>query len=814
MADVSIQITGNNEGLLAALDGAKAAVANAAAEMQGSFAKVTGMISGMQNAVLGFASLFAGGALFKDLISSTVGATTEAILMGRQFGISATQASILKLALAAVFVTQEQFSSAGNAITRTLKTNEDSFKQLGVATRDANGNLRPTVDIILDVNSKLATFKEGTDRNVEGMKIYGRAWKEVAPTIGLTSEAMAAAKITADALGLTVGQEGEAANKRYRTSMDGVHNVLSGVANVIASALLPVLSSLGEWFGSIGPQVVQAFRDAIAGLEIAFEGLLLGINIIAETIKTVFMSLGTLALTFTIVITKALHFDGAGAAAAWRAGMTQIENEYKTGADNIVRYATETHDKMVAAMEPPKVTPIAPEQTGDAASVGNDKDLMARLQAQLDEIKANYAAQGAAQGEFHEFSKQMELDYWQNILATTKLNTKEQLEVRKTIATLSYTIAKDSAEAQLATLKDQEAQFKGNLDAKLAIAQDYAAKVGRTYGLDSKQYAAAAKDILVIERDKVAQLLQIDKERQTAIQALALAQVDRDEENAKLATDFHLQTNAQLLSEDQQFEDRRFAIKQTALQQEKSLIDPANDPVGYAKILTQLEQLESQHEIKMQQIRSAAIKEQNKDWTALFGNLQSGFANVISGYLKGTATFSQSIRALWVSIADAIIQVIAQVAAQWLVAEVAQLVFGRTAAGEKVRQNAAVAGSGGVASWAAAPWPVDVGAPAFGASMAALAGGFAVAAGGYDIPSGVNPLTQLHANEMVLPATLADTVRQGAGGGGQAPNLNVSFHISAIDTQTGMAFIKGQMSNIAKGLRTEVNKFNPHLRPT
>jgi hypothetical protein len=31
--------------------------------------------------------------------------------------------------------------------------------------------------------------------------------------------------------------------------------------------------------------------------------------------------------------------------------------------------------------------------------------------------------------------------------------------------------------------------------------------------------------------------------------------------------------------------------------------------------------------------------------------------------------------------------------------------------------------------------------------------------GGYDIPSGVNPITQLHQNEMVLPAALADRVR-------------------------------------------------------
>ncbi len=45
------------------------------------------------------------------------------------------------------------------------------------------------------------------------------------------------------------------------------------------------------------------------------------------------------------------------------------------------------------------------------------------------------------------------------------------------------------------------------------------------------------------------------------------------------------------------------------------------------------------------------------------------------------------------------------------------------------------------------------------AAVLAFKGLVASAAGGYDIPSGVNPLTQLHAQEMVLPARLANPMR-------------------------------------------------------
>jgi len=84
-------------------------------------------------------------------------------------------------------------------------------------------------------------------------------------------------------------------------------------------------------------------------------------------------------------------------------------------------------------------------------------------------------------------------------------------------------------------------------------------------------------------------------------------------------------------------------------------------------------------------------------------------------------------------------------------------------------------------------------APAFGAAMAAAAGAYSAglsAAGGFDIPSNLNPVTQLHAREMVLPADLADTVRAmaggagagGGGGGGYRQAGSISIH--AVDSRS------------------------------
>lgn len=71
-----------------------------------------------------------------------------------------------------------------------------------------------------------------------------------------------------------------------------------------------------------------------------------------------------------------------------------------------------------------------------------------------------------------------------------------------------------------------------------------------------------------------------------------------------------------------------------------------------------------------------------------------------------------------------------------------------------------------------------------GYTSAGLVGGLAIAQasaeGGYDIPAGVNPMTQLHEKEMVLPRQQADVIRGLAGGGsGGAMKLTIVNNTSA-----------------------------------
>ena len=130
-----------------------------------------------------------------------------------------------------------------------------------------------------------------------------------------------------------------------------------------------------------------------------------------------------------------------------------------------------------------------------------------------------------------------------------------------------------------------------------------------------------------------------------------------------------------------------------------------------------------------------------------------------------------------------------------------------------IANAAAQAGAGGVASMAAAPFPLDLTAPAFGASMAAAALSFGTlkTASGGDVQ--VKPgMYELHKDEMVLPEWAATPLRQSLLGGG-TPSFgapandtggNVHINISALDGHSVKRMIMTEKHTIAKAVNEAV----------
>lgn len=182
-------------------------------------------------------------------------------------------------------------------------------------------------------------------------------------------------------------------------------------------------------------------------------------------------------------------------------------------------------------------------------------------------------------------------------------------------------------------------------------------------------------------------------------------------------------------------------------------------------------------------------------FTSAFEGMTDGVSNSIAKTIVHGDNLGESLKSVALSISENFIAAFIKIGIQkLLVDKVGAGAFAATIAAQS-QAMVAMAGLNAFAATAAIPFVgpelapeaaiAASGAAEVYATLATAAAGFSVlsAAGGMDIPAGVNPLTQLHEREMVLPAQHADTIRrlgaEGGEGGRGAMKLTIVNNTSA-----------------------------------
>lgn len=240
------------------------------------------------------------------------------------------------------------------------------------------------------------------------------------------------------------------------------------------------------------------------------------------------------------------------------------------------------------------------------------------------------------------------------------------------------------------------------------------------------------------------------------------------------------------------------------------------------------------------QARIAAINERadiaiweakNPRAMQFINSLQSTWTSGLARVFEGTLSFKDAINGIWGTIRSSFAQVAAGMLMDWMKTQAMRLIITKgtvvkevaieawgaiskvaIAVGSGIKTiaiKAYEAAAGAYAAIAGIPIVGPVLAPAMAA--AALAGVIALAsrisaAGGYDIPAGVNPMIQAHQEEMVLPAKLANPLRkmlakqgEGEGEGFGGGNTTVNVSLSGID---GPSIMRMMRSNDGKSALT------------
>lgn len=306
-------------------------------------------------------------------------------------------------------------------------------------------------------------------------------------------------------------------------------------------------------------------------------------------------------------------------------------------------------------------------------------------------------------------------------------------------------------------------------------------------------------------------LLQIDGARNAEMDRIAELQAQSDQEVAIGAA-----SQQEHLARLTQFNEQRLAADQLYIAQKKelALLDPDQNPVELERIEQEKAEIRRRYAAQGADIQRQQALESQTIWQSLTDTITGLWDKGVQALMNGTLTWSNAMRGIGAEMTQWFAtNVVGKMVKEFLAGEAAKiagkmgwvaiekalnLMSAKTTIASKGTETTAVTGmdavqaaTGAAKSQAGIPYIGPILAiAAMGAIFAAVSamGKKRSAMGGYDIPKGLNPMTQLHEEEMVLPKQYANVIRGLAGGGAgdggsESTAQPVSVNITSTDAR-------------------------------
>lgn len=788
--DAELRIGGDSSQLIDACNKAEQSVKQTFERMQASVSSLDKVFQRLQSSFLAVTAVMAGGKAFKEVISATTNEAAEVSKLEKVFGMTAESASSLNVALKLTGQSAEDFSAMAFKLLRNINSNEQGINDLGVATRDtATGGMRPMMDIMESAAKVLLQYKEGADRDAAAMYLFGRGAQEAMAILKLNADVMARANTLADAYGLKMGDEAVAASKKFKMEQAALGIMFDSINVKIGESVMPALTQLAGWFNDIGPALVNAFAWSLKHLIQFFEETGFAIRMLWDACQDFYERITLLFGGIAQAWDRLINGQYRAAKDVMSNTLDLIESNVKAHAERRLKIEMDTVDR---------VRKLWSGETGDSAETskepsgkgskawhepGSDGKKDKASDTRFQEWKSSLESMKEVEGDFFKSSLAMEESYWQQKLASLDKNSKKDAQTYREVQHELYAIHKQQAQ------QERDLAEEGN-----------------------------------------AQRVRLGKE-----------EVDARRETLRLKREVGEISEAQELQASIDLANDEYDIELQALRDKMALYEM--DKVQRQKILNEIELLEKQHAKTIQKINDDIRVEEKKSFEQMLSPIASAIDKSVTGMIMGTTTLKKALSNLFTSILGEFTNLVSKIVVKWAAGELAKtqafkegsmirsaleklgilestseeaaataskIAAAKAAAAGTIPAEAAMA-AGGAAS-AVAPIPIvgpAMATAAYAQTMSMVMAGLSVASasGGFDIPAGVNPMTQLHQEEMVLPADIAKPLRQNLGGGGLGGDTHL--HVHAVDAASVERLFRDNGHILAREMRRQVRNFTP-----
>lgn len=189
----------------------------------------------------------AGTALFA-VAKSTANYGDELVKMGQRLGVTVEETARLQHAAKLSDADLQGLSTTVGFLSRNMleasqgsKTALEGFAGLGISVTGANGQLKGTTDILVEISDKFRMMPDGPEKTGLAMQVLGKSAKEVLP---LLNSNLREAFEESDRFGLTMQTKAAKAAEHFNDELTKLQAAIRGVTNDLGTALIPKFDAL------------------------------------------------------------------------------------------------------------------------------------------------------------------------------------------------------------------------------------------------------------------------------------------------------------------------------------------------------------------------------------------------------------------------------------------------------------------------------------------------------------------------------------------------------------------------------------------
>ncbi|HEY3886504.1 MAG TPA: hypothetical protein VGL62_14930, partial [Vicinamibacterales bacterium] len=698
----------------------------------------------------------------KGAFEATAGAAVEFALSNERFagvmGISTEKAAGLSAALQNSGSSTEAYESIALRLEHSLRSAGGASDALKNQFKDANGHFLTGGDLMDRLQEVTGKYAGGAARTSVEVALLGKNTAEYQDVAKATTEAAAEQTEIYKRMGITSFGLDDATRK-LDDATGNLSTTWKAEKILIGQELTPAFTALFDAMGQDGPQMAGALGTAVKVLGTAFIGLKAIVVVVAASMAASLMEVWDGIKIGGELVNDVITGQWKNIGRDFHGGIAEMKNDW-TGLTTTIDQETKGAAKEIDALwaKKPKSTP-APHPSGGQAA-GDD------LYAGKKGPKDNSDEEALKAAEAVDLERiALAKDTNAHLLAMGKETTDAYIADEKRLADAAYAEKADDLSLEIAAAAGKKAERTRLLGELALLEQTHKDEIVRIdQEAESKQAEvakAALADANAAENESLAESLEGLKRKQEAGTITYAKMAEQEILFTRIAADNELQRL-----------DDEIATLTVGTQ-------------AYDEAMKAREKLAQKFSKDESKIKDDAAKEQRaktlaevqQGATALSGPFKTAIADMI-GHGK---SFGDSMKTMFLSIADNFAQMTAEIVDKWAVAQITNALLASSTAATSGAAQISTAAGVGAANAASSQAGIPIVGPVLAIAAATAMEGFilglsslAHASGGMVLDQ--DQLVYAHAKEMILPAHLSQGVQNIIASGGAGGKGGSTFH--------------------------------------